>query len=168
MIDSLTSSEHAELTESGSSTSAFVADSSKIDFNLELPPGFLESRRNDNQATGHVNRSRMEHDGYVSEAQGEPFGHFGHNQMMWGQDEGSARLSHDPIGWQPPQGEPVAGPSHLDHNQMTDDGPAAGSDYRPMGWGQHGGSVADPYSWLRSSDSILGETGYQSGPFNQD
>jgi hypothetical protein len=154
----------------------------------------------------------MGHDGSVSEAQGEPFGHFGHNQMMRGWDEGPAampgRLSHDPIGWQPPQGEPVAGPSRLDHNQMIreqderpsagpdhlnrnwigwqepvagpshlnrnqsaqeqDDGPAAGSDYGLMGWGQHGGSVADPYGWLRSSDSILGETGYQSGPFNQD
>ena len=99
--------------------------------------------------------------------------------MTWEQDErpaaGPDRLSHNQIRWQP-QGEPVAGPSCLDRNQLAqeqDNGPAVGSGYLdngPMGWGQHRGSVADPYSWLRSSDSILGETAYQGapGPFNQD
>jgi hypothetical protein len=123
-------------------TSAFVADSNEIDFNLELPPGFLESRRNgNNQATGHVDCSRMGHNGSVSEAQGEPFGHFGHNQIMWGQDEGPAAmpgcLSHDLIGWQPSQGEPVARPSHLDHNLMIweqDERPAAGPDHLSHNW----------------------------------
>ena len=110
--------------ESGSSTSAFVADSDEIDFNLELPPGILET--GNNQATDHVNRSRMGHDRSVSEAhclvtspghpnhdqmgqpQGEPFtgtSHFSHNQMMQARDEGPAtmpgHLSHDQIGWQP-------------------------------------------------------------------